>query len=60
MDEGFLSFLCSIGSLAAVITVYTGLLADRLRIVNAGVIVAVLNLMLCLAYFVLYFSGFWA
>ena len=59
MNEGFLSCLCSIGSLGAIITVYVGLFTDRMKVVNAGVIVAALNLILCTVFFVLYFSGFW-
>lgn len=48
------SAICSLGSLIAIVTVYTGLLSENKPVTVAGQIIGVLDLFLCALFFVLY------
>lgn len=54
MDKGFFSFLCSCGSLAAIVTVYIGLLIDSKPITIIGQVIGALDLCGCLLFLFLY------
>lgn len=54
IDKGFVSFLCSCGSLLAVIVVFAGLLKNSKPTIITGQIIGGLDLILCMLFFVLY------
>lgn len=54
MDKGLFAFLCSCGSLLAVVTVYIGLMTSNKPITIIGQIVGALDLCACLVFLFLY------
>lgn len=54
MDKGFYSFICSCGSLLAVVLVYIGLLTEKKMITIIGQVVGGLTLILCILFGLLY------
>lgn len=54
MDKGFASFLCSCGSLAAIVTVCIGLLTERKPITIMGQVLGALDLCGCILFLLLY------
>lgn len=48
------SCICSIGSLVAILAVYTGLLTENKPVTITGQIIGALDLVLCALFFLLY------
>ena len=55
MDKGLCSFICSCGSLVAIVTVYIGLIKDSKIITMTGQILGALDVLFCLLFWLLYF-----
>ena len=54
MDKGFFAFICSCGSLVALVFVYLGLLGENKVMTSLGQVVGYLTLILCVLFWLLY------